>query len=271
MIVCYDIINKSNPIISISERIILKEDNTFLIWSSRLATPLIDLLTIVLYSTLLPILVLIFSRRKIFGSLVVGGGYLLMCVGIFVGKRLQAWPQVGQNENSVEKRSGWVTVLSWPYAIFVVVMIFETGGAFVKGSDLGDWLDKLAGGSTLTLLLAVIVFLVILVLFPLLLLMKARPRIRYDRISHTLFRMFSITSVDLMVLITAAYWEWQLADSQPMPIGLAGKILVFGLGYVVFLMFYAPPRLALISLEPSRWSFAGYAILLGYILWGFMG
>jgi len=70
--------------------------------------------------------------------------------------------------------------------------------------------------------------------------------------------------------VTTAFWEWQLAGTEPLDISLAAKILVFILAYAVFLMFYAPPRLALLSLEPSRWAYTGYAIFLGYTLWNYM-
>ena len=162
-------------------------------------------------------------------------------------------------------------VLSWPYALFVVVMIFDSSGAFIEGSGWGNRLENLTKGNSLIFLLVIFLFLVILVLFPLILLMKSRPRIKYNSRSHTILRIGSVVTVDIMVLITAAYWEWQLADSEPMQISLAGKILVFILGYMVFLMFYAPPRLAIISLEPNRWSFAGYAVILGFLLWNLMG
>jgi len=249
----------------------LYQENIYFSWLNRLATPFIDLVAIISYSTLLPLLVSIFKQQQVSSVFIVTGGYFLMCLGIFIGKKLASWPQPMQKREAGGKNNGCVLVLAWPYAIFVIVMIFDASGAFIPGSDLGNRLDNLVRGSTFTLLLVLFLFLIILVLFPLLLLMKSRPKIKYNRLSHILLRLFSVSAIDMMALITAAYWEWQLADSEPMQISIAGKILVFILVYIVFLMFYAPPRLALISLEPGRWSFAGYAFFLAYILWGFMG
>jgi hypothetical protein len=249
----------------------MKGDSGVFRWLNSAATPFIDLLTIVGCSALLPLLVTLFNKRGWSGFLVVIGGYFFMCAGIFIGKKLEPWPLADQQTGTVKSEGGCVIALSWPYAIFVVVMGLDSGGAFKRNSEMWTQLDNLTGGSNLILIPVILVFLIILILFPLLLMMKPKFSIRHGRPAHTLLRLFSVTSIDLMALITAAYWQWQLSGSEPMQIGLAGKILVFLLGYVIFLMLYAPPRLALISLEPSRWSFTGYAILLGYILWGFIG
>jgi hypothetical protein len=240
-------------------------------WINRAVTPVVDLLAIAACSALLPLLVTLFDNQGWGGFLVVLGGYFIMCAGIFIGKHLEPWPLADEETGKQKNQSGCVIALSWPYAVFVVVMALDSGGAFQRNSELWNQLDKLTGGSNLILIPAILVFLIILVLFPLLLIMKPKSGVSHGRPAHTLLRLFSVTSIDLMALITAVYWEWQLVDNEPMQIGLAGKILVFLLGYILFLMLYAPPRLVLISLEPSRWSFSGYAVLLGYILWGFMG
>ena len=249
----------------------MRKESGFFRWINIAVTPFTDLLAIAGCSALLPLLVNLFEKRGWGGFLVVLGSYFIMCTGIFIGKYLESWPLADDEIGKQKKESGCVVALSWPYAVFVVVMALDSGGAFQRNSELWNQLDKLTGGSNLILIPVILVFLIILVLFPLLLIMKPKSGISHGRPSHTLLRLLSVTSIDLMALITAAYWEWQLIDSEPMQIGLAGKILVFLLGYILFLMLYAPPRLALISLEPSRWSFIGYAVLLGYILWGFMG
>lgn len=64
-------------------------------------------------------------------------------------------------------------------------------------------------------------------------------------------------AVEAMMIVTAAFREWQLKDAEPLSVAFAGKVLIFLVVYVVFLMFYAAPRLALLSLEDSRRSMAG--------------
>jgi hypothetical protein len=249
----------------------MKDKNPTFLWLNRLASPLIDLLALLGFSALLPRLTSLFREQGWWAPVVVFSGYFLMCLGIYIGKRLEPWPADRGKPEPGSGKPGCVAALSWPYAAFVVVMGLESGGAFERNSVLWHQLENLTGGSQWILAPLILLFLAVLILFPLLLIMKPRPVIKYNRPLHWLLRLFAVTAVDLMALITAAYWQWQLSNSEPMEVALAGKILIFILGYAVFLMLYAPPRLALISLEPSRWSFAGYAILLGYILWGFLG
>jgi hypothetical protein len=248
----------------------VKPDQGWIKWGLRLSTPLIDLLSLAAYMALLPALVSLFSNQRVLGFWVVIGGYLLMCAGILVGRRLESPPGTVDAASGSTGKNGCVMALAWPYAAFVLVMAFDASGAFLKGSDWGGRLENLATGSPLFLILSVLVFLIILTLFPFLLIGKPRPVVKTHSACHTLLKLFAVTAVDIMALITAAYWEWQLADSEPMQIALAGKILVFILGYAVFLMFYAPPRLVLMSLEQDRWSFAGYGFLLAVILWNLM-
>jgi hypothetical protein len=248
-------------------------------WFNRLATPVVDLLTFAAYALLLKFIVNRFATQSASNMLLVTAAYLLMCAGIFIGKRLEPNPESellpekegDQKVNTGKKEGCMLTlVLSWPFAAFVIVMMLLTSGFFVEGSDFGAKLEEFAGSSVLGGIIFVIVFLVILLLFPLLLLSRRKPRWKYGTRAHTLLRMFSVAAVNSMVLVTIAYWEWEMGDTEPMEISLLGKILVFSLAYVFFLMFYAPPRLALLELEPNKWSFVGYAILLGYTVAKYM-
>lgn len=231
---------------------------------NKIATPVVDGLTLVAYYFLLPFLTARFHAQDISNLVLVIGGYLLLCAGILVCKLL---------EPVEENKPGCALVLwlAWPYAIFVIVMLFESSGALTTGSSASERLSELTSGGPLGTILLVLVFLIVLLLFPLLVLVKPRPRYNYGSPAHTWLRIFGVAAVNFMALVTVAYWEWQLADAEPMEMALGGKLLVFLLAYAVFLMFYAPPRLALINLEPGRWTFVGYAVMLGYTVWHFMG
>lgn len=257
-----------------------------------MATPLIDLLTFAAFILLVPLFTKFFEMKYSWNSLIILGGYLLMCAGIFISKRMESNPDIwhapaqtqststhnGTSANKISEQTKprknnvgtFSLVVSWPFSVFVIVMMAETSGVFDRGSSMGEKLDHfftegVAGG-----FLFIIGFLTVLLLFPLLLLLKPRPKVAFDSIKHVFLRIFSIIAVNLMILITTSYWEWQLADAEPLDVSLSGKIFIFIFAYLIFLMFYSPPRLALISLEPSRWSYISFMLILGYTVWHFM-
>ena len=260
-------------------------------WLGKFATPIIDLLTIFTYSFLIHKLVNLFVRQDIWIIPIILVAYYLMCAAILVSKRLEQNPDLagpakknrqdwltgsraekGKDNGSKKPdiQPGCIMALSWPFAIFVVVTIFRASGILESGNEMGARLERFITEEAIGTILALVVFFSTMLLFPLALIKKPRPRIKYGTGTHFVMRTLSVVAVNCMVLVTTAFWEWQLAGTEPLDISLAAKILVFVLAYAVFLMFYAPPRLALLSLEPSRWSYTGYIIFLGYTLWNYM-
>lgn len=256
------------------------------------ATPLIDFLTLAAFILLVPLFVKFFEMKHYWNSVIILGGYLLMCAGIFISKRIESNPNIwhppdqaqsipSNNKTPTNKTSeqekprknnvGTLSlVVAWPFSVFVMVMMAETSGVFDRGSSIGEKLDHFVIGGVAGGILFIIGFLIVLLLFPLLLLLKPRPKVAYNNAKHFFLRIFSVTAVNSMIVITTSYWEWQLADAEPLDVALSGKIFIFIFAYLVFLMFYSPPRLALISLEPSRWSFITFMLFLGYTVWRFM-
>ena len=263
----------------------MSEDGMPASWKAKLATPLVDLVTFAAYFFLLPVLINRMAARDAGNIVLVAGGYFVMCAGILVSKWLEPNPDLlkpaekpetqekehipqkpKKTESRVRKNNvGSLTLfLAWPYAAFVIVMLAESAGVFEEGSSLGARVDQLVQGGPLGGGLFVLGFLTMLLLFPLLLFIRPRPKVALGSGKHIIGRLFSVSAVNFMVLVTTAYWEGQLVDSEPMDVALGGKILIFIFAYPVFLMFYSPPRLALLSMEPGRWTYTGFAILLGY-------
>jgi len=252
----------------------------------RLFTPIIDLFTFASFFFLLPWLVNRFSDQNGGNAVIVVLAYLLMCTGLLLSKQLEQNPEIqkqfrenrqkniaqdnvseNKSKNFLKKHSsqnGCVLGLAWPFAIFVIVMTVDVSGVFEQGSSLGERFESLFSQGVFGSMLFILAFMLILLLFPLLLLIPHRSRVKYGTFKHVLLRAIGVIVVNGMILVTTAYWDWQLMDAEPMDMAIGGKVLVFILGYVVFLMFYSPPRLALLSLEPGRWSFTGYALLLAY-------
>jgi len=233
----------------------------------KFASLIIDGLALAAYFFCVPALAGQMARPGPWNAVLVLAAYLVMCAGIFLARQLEmnpenAGPAPADGAVSAPKTRLAVNPLAawtcWPFSLFVPVMMAMAGGYLKPGAP------------PIPAAVGVPVIILAMLLFPLLLYVPARPRVAYGGRAHRLLRSLSVLGVDAMMIVTAAFWEWQLKDAEPMQIALAGKILVFLLAYVVFLMLYAAPRLALLSFEDSRWSMAGYLVILGVMVWRMM-
>lgn len=255
----------------------------------RFASPLIDIVTLFLSIRLSKALVARFEAQDVWNVILILGAYLLMCLGIWVGKKLEPNPiNTSAAEKSIttshksnsqtpaaitkikgkDKQSSWVVAPAWFFSFFVLFMLAETAGVFNESTVLGSRLDEIVH-RPLWLVLSILTFGLVILLFPLLLLKKPRPQVAFSTTGHVFWRSACVAAVNTMVLVTAVFWEWYLADAEPMELALGGKIFVFIFAYLIFLLFYAP-RLALLALENDKRSITGYLILLGIILWRLM-
>ena len=259
---------------------------------NNVLTPGVDIAALVGCFLLTPVVAKWFATPCPRNAGIVAIAYLLLCLGISLCKRLeanprelQAAPQTAESERperradaaETERRaknalrpSSIVLGLSWFFAAFVVVMMIMTSGILESGSETAEQLDKVATSTGLVSVPLVAGFLVVLLLFPLLLIAPSTPSVLFGSWSHGLVRSAGVAAADAMILVTSAFWTSEMADAEPMDVALRGKIFIFVFAYAFCLMFYAPPRLAILSLEPKRGSFAGYAALLGYTVWRFM-
>ena len=154
-----------------------------------------------------------------------------------------------------------------PFSIFVAVMMLMASGALDGDAS---WLDQFQArleSSAILSILGVLGFFVFMGLFPWALLYQ--PRRRAVRLTWAGFtaQLLGLLGVNAMVLVTAAFWQAGLADAEPMGLAIGGRLLVFAASYVVLLLFYAPPRLALLSITGGDWSLLSFLVMLGVILW----
>lgn len=191
--------------------------------------------------------------------------YTLMCIGLAVSKLLapnpQAQAQRKPGQPDAMLGTGCLAVAAILFSCSIIVMLIETGGLL----DSGGLLEE---GGPLATLVAVGGFLGIVAAFPVVLLLPRLGRIAHGTAAHWLVRALAVALINTMVLVTAAFWEMYLAELEPMDIAIGGRILVFVVAYPIMLAFYAPPRLAILLLEPDRWSIAGYFALLAVYVWG---
>lgn len=196
--------------------------------------------------------------------------YLAMCFGLVLLKLVRTRPQgvsATPGESSGMLNQGCALSLAIPFCIFVLVMLLDTSG-IIAGNDA--WLEQFRTGKAMDAVLSalgILLFIVVLGLFPWALLSQPRPRVDLFSPAGMLFRALGLVGANSMILATSAYWHSQLADGEPMGLALGGRILVFCLVYPVFLMFYAPPRLALTSIDGDRWSLPTFFVALAALIW----
>lgn len=209
-------------------------------------------------------------------ALLVLGAYLAMCAGIALVRYVQpaaagaASSATGEDSAQVADGDlglGCAMGLAIPFAIFVVYMLVESSGMLAES---GGWLEQYTaqpGGDVLSSILGILLFILVMGLFPWAMLYKPRPRFAADGGGGLALKALCVLGGNAMALVTAAHWRMQFGELEPMHLAIGGRILVFACAYVVFLLFFAPPRLALIGIEGSRWSLVSYLLMLAVMIW----
>jgi len=248
--------------------------------ANRLISLVLDAAVIAILLWGLPVIAVQLNARGWLTGALVLAAYLAMCLGLVLLKLVRPAPAPDPGETAEKaagdetpaKRPGELATgcalgLSIPFAAFVLVMLIDAAGVL---SNEDSWLKQLNTGPAMDAVLSVagiLLFILVFGLFPWVLLHKPRPR--YDLLSPAglICRAIGLIGANAMILATAAYWQAQLAGSEPMNMAIGGRILLFIVVYPLFLAFYAPPRLALIGVDGDRWSLTGYLIALAVMIW----
>ena len=198
--------------------------------------------------------------------LVIIGAYLAMCGGLNLAKRIAPRPGL-DGENSFGLTSGCALGLAIPFTIFVITLTIITSGILDDGSPWQLWMERVPGGEATLSVLGILGFITVLGLFPTALLASPRPTMAAGSPRAAIVRALALLLGNLMVLVTAAFWQGHLAGSEPMGLALGGRLLVFVLAYAVFVMFYLPPRLAVAVIDGNRNSLWTLLVALALVIW----
>lgn len=235
----------------------------------------IDALTVGAAFWLLPAITALIAVPGPGNIALIGGAYALMCIGVLIG-RLSARPLSADRPEDAPPapariKPGCSAWFSLPFALFVIAMLTESSGALDEATAFGRAFLGESGTGSAYAVPFIIVFIAVMVAFPLVAMVPLRPAIRRGSPTHFAGLLVATAAINAMVLVTTAYWEYQLADAEPMDIAIGGKILVFLVSYAVFLMFYAPPRMALAEAAGGNASRASFLVMLGIYVWRLMG
>ncbi len=240
---------------------------------------MLDALTLLAAWLALPALAAQLGRESEANLALLIGAHLLMCVGIAASKLIQpvlkgapatmepdaGGPSAGQ---AVCATQATLLGLSLPFSIALFAMLFAAGSLLDETSFGGAWLALAGGdGNTGITLAATLAFLLLMSAFPSAVLYSPKARLRRGTPAYWAVRTGSLLAVNTMVLVTAAFWQGYLAGSEPLNAGIPLRIVLTVILFPLFLLFYAAPRLALLSLEPGRWTLAGFLIMLVLYVW----
>ena len=81
-------------------------------------------------------------------------------------------------------------------------------------------------------------------------------------------RCDSLLGVNVMILTTVGFWSAYFADTEPY-VGLAmgGKILIFIMAYIFFMLFFAAPRMLFLLKRPGTAGVATFILQTGFYVW----
>lgn len=234
----------------------------------------IDAAVIVSFIWLLPLVANLLSTGHASGIAVIAGAYFAMCGGLWLMKLIHHPLAQAEEETTPEAKSkdefsiqGCALAIALPFGFFVIAMMVSSSGTPADANAGLDALTALGEAQPLLYALFALLFVLIAGAFVAALLAKPKPRLAPGTGAALGAQAFGVLGIDAMVLVTAAFWESELADAEPMGLALGGRILVFAASYVFFLMFYAPPRLALLSVEPVKYSLYTFLAMLAVVVW----
>jgi hypothetical protein len=257
---------------------------------SSLLAPALDIIVLGSFIWLIPLLIIRLTDQHWLNAALIVAVYFAMCGGVLLLKLIKpsaAQRNAGARESDVSPANtrngteeapnpadwsprdtrGCATALSVFFSLFMVAIVVDTSGVFSGDAAWSTHLERFWQEQSWVALPLGLGILFVVCALPAAMLANPRPRISATSLAGVIAKTAGVLSINAMVLVTAAYWEAQAAGSEPLELALGGRILVFLIVYVVMVLFYAPPRLVLLSIDPAPWSLPTFLLMLGIIVW----
>lgn len=220
----------------------------------------VDLISVVLYSAMLPLLVSRFQQKSAVNSLIIGVVYLLFCLSVYIMRRVEP----GSGDSFSIDSMAVLGFLGAAFGMFLTYMAVESGGILDNLE-----IDLESGAASFGLMLVSILWLGLVFLYAGILLIDIQPTISRGTVSAMWLELFSLIGVNLMIILTAAFWETIFIGTEPYDtVTIGGKILIFIVTFAFFLFFFAPPRMLFLTRNPSLGAIASFLLQTGYYVWG---
>ncbi len=219
-----------------------------------------DGLAIILYLVFLPHLVSFFLKKSWLNGVFVGAVYLIFCVSVVIIRKLPA--PVDQKTVS---RKGWLGFFSITFGIFVTFIMAETTGMF---ESLDGYSGVIETKTAVFVLGGMILWLIVAFLYMIVLFVDIKSSLSKKTFPTWMIELFALLGVNAMILTTVGFWHAYFSDIEPYDgIALGGKILIFLLTYIFFMLFFAAPRMLFLLKRPSTAGIVTFILQTGYYIW----
>jgi hypothetical protein len=224
------------------------------------APVLADVVTVVLYLLFLPHITAFFTHKSLFKGAVIGLIYLIFCGSVVIIRKL---PDPFDRKAGYNR--GWMGFFGLFFGIFVTYIVADAAGFF-------EWLDgvsgTLEGKASAAVLGGMILWLILAFLYLVILLVDIRPGPADKTTSAWISELLALLGVNAMILTTVGFWSANFSDIEPY-VGLAvgGKILIFLLTYIFFMLFFAAPRMLFLLKRPGATGVVTFILQTGFYVW----
>ncbi len=209
-----------------------------------------DVLGVGLYTLVLPRLVVAFQRPALLNAFLIGGVYLLFCGAVYLLRR--------QPPRAAPARRGLLAALGVTFSLLVTYMMAESAGFFANVERLDP---NPGAGAVAAITVGAVLWLGLLALYPAVLTISVPQDVAATAGRHFL----SLVGVNVMIVVTVAYWQVLFSGTEPYEdLAVGGKVLVFLVVYLFFLLFFAAPRLLAFLKEPTRVALLSFLLQTGY-------
>jgi len=219
-----------------------------------------DVLAVILYLIFLPRLIAFFLNKSWRNGVLVTLVYLIFCASVVVFRKLP-----NPDDKKTVYRKGWLGFFGLTFGIFVTFMVAETAGLF-------EMLDNVSGAvesrTALAVLGGMILWLIMAFLYLIVLYVKVNPSQPKKTLSTWMIELFALLGVNAMILITVGFWHSYFYDIEPYDgLALGGKVLIFLLTYIFFMLFFAAPRMLFLLKKPSAIAIVTFIVQTGFYIW----
>jgi len=229
----------------------------------RLIPAVADGAALLLYILLIPRMTGYFQNKSLVHAGLIGGIYILFCYSVLLIRK-QPGPPGGKSDPG----RGTLGFFGLMFGISVTFMMAESGGLFERLQDMTGVTDT---RTSLLVLGGVLLWLILAFLYMLALILNVPPAMERPPGKSAAAEAVGLLGVNAMILITMGFWHSYFSGVEPYE-GLAwgGKILIFLLAYVFFMLFFAPPRMLFLRRRPGGIAVVTFIFQTAYFVWDFL-
>ena len=226
--------------------------------SLTLIPALVDVLFVVLYSRIVGYLVERFQHKALANALLIGGVYLLLCVVVFLFKKVASPAASGP----LPSAGALIGVQAACFAFFALFMAADTAGFFTYLQAAPD------ASSNTALMVTVLGAMALALAYVAVLAVDVRATVALRPAAYALVEAGSLVVINAMILCIVAFWQVYFADVTPYEnLAVGGKVLVFLGVYIFYLLFVSSPRVVLLARDFALLTVLSFLLSSAYYVW----